>query len=322
MLVRGGFELRKWSSNIPMVLEHVPPEHRESQSPLAMTDEEAVGTLGILWYPKTDNFGFCVRRNVVNIATTKRNILSEISKLFDPLGWLSPTIIIGKMLMQELWLIGVGWDDSVPDELANRWSLYRNRLTALESIRIPRWLQSTKNITLQLHGFCDASERAMAAVVYLRTISADGTITTRLVTAKSKVTPVKTVSIPRLELCAAQLLAKLINFVRITLDLPRETIVMAWSDSTIVLSWLQKFPSTLKTFVANRVADIQDRIDPSFWRHIKSEQNPADCASRGVSPDNLSTHELWWNGPDWLKQEEENWPIFPLDPVPDTNLEL
>lgn len=308
VLKRGGFELRKWSSNCPEVIQDLSAELRESQSPLAISDEEVVGTLGILWYPNIDQFGFVVRDTKNEIRISKRQILSEIARIFDPLGWLSPTIIVGKIIMQELWLLGLDWDEQVPPSMLERWSTYRDGLSALQNIRIPRWLQVSSSTTITLHGFCDASEKAIAAVVYLVATSEFGTTTSTLVTAKTRVAPVKTISIPRLELCGAQMLAKLICYVKCTLALKEEVKFIAWTDSTIVLAWLQRLPSTLKTFVANRVSDIQTRISPSLWRHVRSEENPADCGSRGVDPEILASHDLWWHGPLWLTKGEMCWP--------------
>ncbi|KAI5630846.1 pao retrotransposon peptidase domain-containing protein [Phthorimaea operculella] len=178
-----------------------------------------------------------------------------------------------------------------------------------------------------LHGFCDASERGYAAAVYLRTASSTGTVHVRLVMAKSKVAPVRTRwTIPKLDLAGAALLARLLNHVTcnlrgtITLD---ET-VYAWTDSRIVLCWLQTSVHTLEVFVANRVSQITGSETPLVWRHVPGEWNPADCASRGCRAPDLVSHPLWW-GPQWLTESPQEWPFnecrAPLGP-PDRGLRV
>ena len=125
--------------------------------------------------------------------------------------------------------------------------------------------------------------------------------------SKSKVAPIKHLTIPCLELCGAQLLARLIHHVRRVLDIPLSC-VHAWTDSTIVLNWLDGSPKRFKTYVGNRISTIVNVIPPDRWRHVCSADNPADCASRGLYPSELLNHSLWWNGPDWLIGPPSIWP--------------
>ena len=162
-----------------------------------------------------------------------------------------------------------------------------------------------------MHGFCDASLRGYAAVVYLRTTYDDHSPTCALVTAKTRVAPVKQISIPRLELCGATLLSKLITSVRKALDIPICD-VHAWCDITIVLSWLDGSPKRFKTFVGNRLATISNDLPPTTWHHVPTQDNPADCASRGMSPSELLQQSLWWEGPPWLKIDPLPMPTQPL----------
>ncbi|XP_029175532.1 uncharacterized protein LOC114943993 [Nylanderia fulva] len=152
---------------------------------------------------------------------------------------------------------------------------------------------------LEVHGFADASERAYAAVVYLRTRGVEGERRVFLLQAKTKVAPAQPVSLPRLELCAAALLAKLTAHVVKVMDIASAPLHL-WSDSTVTLAWIQSHPSRWKTYVANRVADIQRRLPNAQWHHVSGAENPADCASRGLSPSDLPDHGLWWSGPPWL----------------------
>ena len=160
---------------------------------------------------------------------------------------------------------------------------------------------------MELHGFCDASEQAYAAVVHLRMLDTAGGIQVALVTSKTKVAPIKRLTIPRLELCGAYLLALLLHHVKEVFDLPL-TCVNVWMDSTIVLSWLTGNPRRLKTYVSSRVSYIMELISPAHWKHVSGAENPADCASGGLFPSELLDHDLWWNGSAWLGLPPENWP--------------
>ena len=174
----------------------------------------------------------------------------------------------------------------------------------------------------QLHGFSDASEAAYSAVVYLRTVDTEGNIKTSLVSSKTKVSPIKRQTIPWLELCGALLLAKLLNHITRILEILMIDLY-AWTDSTIVLSWLTGSPCRFKTFVGNRVSQIVDLLPPDRWRHVIGIENPADCASRGLFPSELINHHLWWSGPDWLRSSSDQWPRklqLPFDCEPTTEL--
>ncbi|KAK2577927.1 hypothetical protein KPH14_000952 [Odynerus spinipes] len=131
--------------------------------------------------------------------------------------------------------------------------------------------------------------------------------TVKLIAAKTKVAPIKEQSILRLELCASVLLAPLMFKARATLNLESAT-VHVWTDSTIVLAWIKQHPSTWKTFIANRVAEIQTFLPKCVWRHVSTSNNPADCASRGMPVADLRDHSLWWHGPAWLSKPSANWP--------------
>ncbi|XP_055387374.1 uncharacterized protein LOC129615957 [Condylostylus longicornis] len=322
MMTSGGFSLRKWSSNAAELLEALPQEHREINWPLKIEEAETVKTLGIQWDPANDQFSYKISLLENDSQKwTKRTILSEVSKLFDPLGWLAPCIIMAKIMIQKLWLSGSGWDDEVERSLHDEWQIYRKTLVHLEALRINRWFYySTSANKIELHGFCDASIKAYAAVVYLVVIDEKGSRKTSMLIAKSKVAPIKTISLPRLELSGAALLAKLVKYVQRVLKIENISKVQAWTDSEIVLAWLRAHPSKWTTFVANRTAEIHHTLGKNIWRHVPSKENPADCASRGMHPPDLIDFKMWWNGPEWLQKSESHWPTKIL--LHDTDSEI
>lgn len=160
---------------------------------------------------------------------------------------------------------------------------------------------------MELHGFADASAEAYAAVVYIRVSSMSGDVSITLLASKAKVAPVKPMSIPRLELTAAVLLSRLMEFVRSSLSAGTVP-CHCWTDSTVTLAWVNQHPSRWKTFVAHRVALIQSRLPNVDWRHVPTDSNPADCASRGVLGTAIASNTLWWHGPSWLRLERAEWP--------------
>ena len=172
----------------------------------------------------------------------------------------------------------------------------------LLQVYIPRYYfpKDVQVASRQLHGFCDASEDAYSGVVYLRMEDTDGNTHVAIVASKTRVAPIKHLSIPRLELCRDFLLTKLLSHVGNALQISIEN-VTTWTDSTIVLNWLDGIPRRFKTYVGNRVSFIISHILSKSWSHVKGEQNPADCASQGLYPKELIDHKLWWYGPSWLR---------------------
>ncbi|XP_018338850.1 PREDICTED: uncharacterized protein LOC108746527 [Trachymyrmex septentrionalis] len=288
LMSKGGFTLKKWYSNEPLLLADISATSSDPSLLLHLDQEGSTKVLGIHWHPATDSFRFSVTVSPTGFPT-KRLVLSEIAKLFDPLGWVSPVTIRAKILLQELWLRKGDWDDPLPEDLARQWQEYCRDLPALSRISIPRWTgQRIEHATRDLHGFADASNRAYAAVVYQRVLHPTDPPEVTLLVSKTKVAPIKTLSIPRLELCAASLLAKLMSNV-VSTGRASDASLHCWTDSTVVLSWLNEHASRWKTFVANRVSDIQTRLPTATWRHVPSKHNPADIASRGISPSELAT---------------------------------
>ena len=223
--------------------------------------------LGVAWDSRSDTMATHVELPS-SFVSSKRGIISDVARTFDVLGWLSPAILPMKLLFQELWELHLDWDDEVPGNLREQHEEWREELPLLATIRLPRcYFSQERALTIQLHGFSDASEAAYSAVIYLRTTYTNSPTTCRLVMSKTKVAPLKTLSVPRLELCGATLLAKILTTTRETLDIPLEA-VYAWSDSTIVLAWLDGAPKRYKTYIGNRIATVTNLVPSSAWRHV------------------------------------------------------
>ncbi|XP_037050902.1 uncharacterized protein LOC119084808 isoform X2 [Bradysia coprophila] len=307
LLAKAQFPLRKFVSNSAEVLESLPEADRELKLPLEINLDSNIKTLGIRYEPTTDVFRFKVNLEKAKIPPTKRSMLSETASLFDPLGWLAPVIVRAKIMFQDLWKEGLDWKQELPKNIASVWTEFRNELHQLENIQINRWNHFGAGVKkIEIHGFSDASEKAYAAVIYSRVVNQNDEIHITMLTSKTRVAPIKQITLPRLELCGAVLLTNLIENVQKALGTNNEN-VHAWTDSTIVLGWLRTDPAKLKTFVANRVVETHNVLNINQWHHIEGTKNPADCASRGISPGELKNHKLWWEGAECLKEHRESW---------------
>ncbi|XP_072948365.1 uncharacterized protein [Epargyreus clarus] len=318
MLGRGGFQLQKWSSNSNDLLTKLQSSESKGDETLHFEINASLKILGLKWNRSSDEFQYAVHLPPLETPVTKRRVISDIARLYDPLGWIAPVIITAKVFIQRLWLSGIGWDEELPNCLLRDWLDYRSNLHNLQSFRLPRWIHTSRqDKSLELHGFCDASLDAYSAVVYTRSIDSNGYVHVSLVASKTKVAPIKQVSIPRLELCGAVLLSKLLLEVLDTLGIVRDNI-QAWTDSSVVLAWLSSHPSRWKTFIGNRVSEILRVMNNNQWFHVQSKENPADCASRGVNPCDLDKLDLWVSGPSWVRNEVIE---YKKSSLLDTNLE-
>ena len=234
--------------------------------------------LGLNWWPFSDTFIFSTITPSTSVVSN-RIILSEISQLFDPLGFLSLVVTRAKILMQSLWIDKLGWDDPVSSQTVQHWTKFRAELSQLSSISVPRWLGLSKNSKVEIHGFSAACQVAMAAVVFLRVTDTDSDTRITFVCFKTRVSPLKKFTIPRLELSAAVLLAKLTKYVQDHID----------SNN---LNNLNSHPFRWKEFVRNRVILIQEPLPQGQWRLILENENPVDSASRGLSSSQEVKHKL------------------------------
>ncbi|XP_077967709.1 uncharacterized protein LOC120346600 [Styela clava] len=277
-----GFHLTKFISNCREVLERIP-------------ESERAKTLV----------------NVKDKPTTRRGMLSTINQIFVPIGFLQPFILPMKKNLQKLCQKDLGWDDEISDAEKACWVNWLQDLPRLESVSIPRCLISSNTNDpgeIQMHIFCDASEIGYGCACYLQMLNKfDGSVHCSFVMGKSRVTPSKLVTIPRLELTAAVVAVKFGQFVKTQLEYKIDRVIY-WTDSMSVLQYITNTTRRFYTFVANRLAVIHEGSEPSQWRHIDTKCNPADIASRGLKPYQLDKAKIWFEGPAFLTKEECMWP--------------
>lgn len=300
-LLSAKFPLRKYISNSSEFIAALDPKLVESINYKTSVELGEAKVLGLKWIPESDQLGVSYKPEPIPEIITKRRFLSEIASVFDVLGVLSPVTIKSKLLMQRIWKEkNVDWDDVIPPMLGNEFRAYLSDLEKLNSFTIDRYYSAfLSDVPFELVGFCDASNRAYCAVVYIRVPTGEDNFAVSFTCAKTKVAPLKELSIPRLELQAAQLLAKLLTKVE-SIFSDSSVKKYAFSDSKTVLCWLKKPPDTWKVFVANRIRDIQTTLPTCSWSYIRTDQNPADLGTRGISADNLLKSQLWTKGPELI----------------------
>lgn len=299
---------RKWLSNSSAVLAEIPEADRASEINLEEGQLPSVKTLGVLWQAEEDVFAFKLAPPADDFRFTKRNLLRKIATIFDPLGLVSPYVIRGKMIMQEVWMSGADWDDELPVNLEKKAEQWLSELTELGEAKVPRCLRILGKLTvMEIHAFGDASKDAYASALYARSTYDNGTVAVRLIASKTRVAPLESISIPRLEMMAAVLNLHLAETVTTALRVPMKAVTF-WSDSLNVLWWIRDPSRKLKPFIAHRVGEIQSSTEPSQWRYVPTKQNPADLPSRGETAAELVNKDLWWSGPEYLLHDPSEWP--------------
>uniref|UniRef100_A0A2H1WM60 SFRICE_016310 n=1 Tax=Spodoptera frugiperda TaxID=7108 RepID=A0A2H1WM60_SPOFR len=317
--------LRKWQANNAQILQAITTSthshtstpststqtHSDTHNTVSLSIDEPSKTLGVNWNYQTDSLTFSIHiPEHTNITITKRHILSTIAQIFDPLGIITPCIIEAKIVLQRLWMDKCSWDDEVNIDIKKQWLKFIQTLPQLNHLSIPRWVICSNSTSIEIHIFTDASEKAYGACIYIRSVACDGRIHTHLLTSKSKVAPIKSTTIPRLELCGALLGTRLCTKVLESLTLKPDQCIF-WCDSMIVLGWLSASPATLKPFVRHRVSEMREGFGDYTWRYVPTKDNPADLVSRGLSAELISQSSMWWSGPTFLQTESALWPSMP-----------
>ncbi|GFT14720.1 integrase catalytic domain-containing protein [Trichonephila clavipes] len=217
--------------------------------------------------------------------------------------------------------LGLDWDDKLSKQLEVSWNKWCNEIHYLSEIKIPRYyfqnFLPSNATTIQLHCFSDASKKEYGTVAYLRIELNDGNIISSFVASKGRVAPLKTLSIPRLELMGALLSARLSDKIATALLLPVSRFY--WTDSSITYYWIKGDFNRHKVFVKNRIKEIQKLSDPKEWCYCKGKDNPADLISRGLPLNYLKNNKIWWHGPKWLTMKQTECPLF-SEPIIETEI--
>ena len=310
------FDMHSWGSNDMRVLNSVPKDRAVAvENKKELCDQGGERVLGMYWDTHSDELRFNVnmnriQANILNgaIKPTKRQVHCVIMSVFDPLGFLAPFTLKSKILMQEVWRYGIGWDDQLRDEEHTDWIAWLGKLRDIRDCRIPRCItpKSNQRASAQLHVFCDDSLKAYAAAAYLRFEMEKAQAHVMLVTAKSRIASLKPMSVPPLQLQAALLGSRLAKSVEGELDI-RITRRIFWSDSMTIIRWIKSEPRTKQIFVAHRLGEIGELTEASEWHWVPSGQNPSDDATRWTDGASQS-HERWVSGPQFLRNPEEMWP--------------
>ncbi|XP_058449233.1 uncharacterized protein LOC131429200 [Malaya genurostris] len=314
---KGGFEIRNWLSNSKTVLSQLrdnPSNEKNLDLQYEMATEKV---LGMWWHTASDIFIYKVgwARFDHSLLSgqrrpTKREALRVLMTIFDPLGLIAHFLMYLKILLQEVWRSGVQWDEDINDEAFHKWLKWIKVLPQVENVQVPRCysLDSSPGDSddTQLHTLVDASENGMAAVCYLRFVH-DNIVRCSIVVAKTRVAPLKFVSIPKLELQAAVIGARLARTVGESLSIPISKRVF-WTDSRDVLCWINSDHRRYTQFVAFRVGEILENCETNEWRWVPTKQNVADDGTKWEKLPDFTSNNRWFVGPAFLRRPEAEWP--------------
>ncbi|KAJ0176915.1 hypothetical protein K1T71_007287 [Dendrolimus kikuchii] len=312
---KAGFQLAGWDTNRERLMENIPDEERARQPKELGASAHPYGkTLGVLWMPETDELAFNTAMprvpHSIKCGTqtpTKREALGMVMSLFDPLGLLSPYTIRAKIVLQRLWRLKLGWDEPLPTEEASEFEEWIRDLNSIKELRLPRCYGGDRDVVnMQLHVFTDASEQAYAAAAYWRFEQRNGNVGVTLIAGKAKVAPMKAQSIPRMELQAALIGARLAAEIKKEHSFKRYDVIF-WSDSKTVLHWIRNDSVRYTPYVAHRLSEIGEITESEQWRWVPTSYNVADDATR-INVSSMKTDDRWFKGPEFLHGPPTNWP--------------
>ena len=298
VMSEAGMTLAKWSSNSGIFDKSIDED--------GLSQEDMVKVLGIVWSKNDDCLKYEGLKVDGNLQPTKRLILSLLARMYDPLGYSCPFIMIVKTLFQQCWQQGLQWDEPLPEELFRTAMKWIKGIEVLKELKIPRCYSQGKipwsPASVELHVFSDASQQGYGCAVYVKIPLGDGTFISSLVFARARVAPMKTQTLPRLELLGCVMAAQSLKLVSESLKL-ESGVYKCYTDSKIALAWIQSDPVKWKQWVSNRVKHIQEITDPQKWSHVPGKENPADLLTRGLEASKLIDNDLWFLGPPVLRSE-------------------
>ncbi|XP_049300487.1 uncharacterized protein LOC125774271 [Anopheles funestus] len=317
---QGGFEIRNWLSNSREVVKRLRSAANDQTSIEMCAEQGTEKVLGMWWNTEDDTFTFRLSpKNDQELLAgtkmpTKREVLRTLMVIYDPLGLIGHFLMFLKVLLQDLWRSRLGWDDTLEGDVAKKWLKWVAVLPDLQKTTVRRCyreLSSHSVNNIQLHIFCDASQSGMAAVAYLR-FEENGIIECALVGSKTRVAPIKYLSIPRLELQAALIGAR---FARHIADEHRLSITkrIFWTDSRNVVSWIRSDHRRYSPFVAFRVSELIESTNTEEWHWLSTKLNVADDATKWQAIPEMGPSGRWFRGPEFIWQPEGEWPINNAD---------
>lgn len=326
LCAKGGFHLNKWISNDRTVLSAIPEKDRAKEVRTLDLGKEQLPlerALGTQWDVEEDCFTFSI--TIKPHQTTRRGILSIVCSIYDPLGFLAPITLVAKQILQSLCKMKLTWDEQIPYDVAQTWKKWIDSLHLLNRLGVSRSFVPVGFgciVSAQLHHFCDASEVGYGAVSYLRLMNSNGEVSVSFVFGKARVAPLKSTTIPRMELAAAVLAVRLDHMLGKELQFTLTDSIF-WSDSMTVLQYISNRNRRFKTYVANRISVIHSLSKVEQWKHICSKENPADAASRGLSSKDFLLCQAWFKGPKFLYTDTQ-WPetTESVDIIPEDDPEI
>lgn len=336
VLAKGRFKLSKFAASKEGALKGIAPDLRldDISKDLDKDETAEVKILGIMWNRQDDTLSYNVKLEPTK-TPTRRSCVSIAARIYDPTGILAPAMMPAKLIIQKMWAADAAtrkpreteksarrkqikeeWDAPLPADLATAWLEWEAQLESLKKVRVPRWLQHRPSGRKMLIGFCDASLLGYGCCVYLRCLDDNNRTTVGLIGGKGKVTPLSKsfvsvtkedrLTIPRLELMSAVLLAEMMKDNFNALDFPYDMEMAAYTDSRISLAWIQGDHARWNVFVFNRVEQITASVPKDKWFYVNTKKNPADEVSRGLLPDEFLKSELWLKGPQFIHDEPIN----------------
>lgn len=314
LMGKGSFQLHKWISNESKILQDIPQEKIGLAKRDIDQDKSIVKILGLSYDAREDAYKMSGRVLTSPEVPTKRNVLSSISRLYDPMGFVGPLTVKAKLILQQIWQYNLEWDTPLPPELVKIWQTFYNNLVNMPVMTIPRYINLSKATSVQLIGYCDASVVAYGCCIYVKAI-VNGNPYIHLLCSKSRISQLASkLTIPKLELNGALMLAKLVNHVASLLNISD---VHLFTDSKIVLAWLDSSSLKVPAYIGNRVKEIGKLTNKMLWKYTPGLLNPSDILSRGADPQEIIDCKLWLHGPDYLIEGNEyNFHLSEISPPP------
>lgn len=297
----GGFDLHKWVSNSPQTLQDIDKERLGLANKDIDQNKSIIKILGLSYDARDDVFRMCGRAVTSPEVPTKRNVLSAVSRLYDPMGFAGPITVKAKLILQQIWEQNLDWDTPLPSQLLKVWNSFHQNLLNMSDLNIARHIQISEAQQVQLIGYCDSSSTSYGCCIFLKA-SISGKTYIHLLCSKSRLISLASkLTIPKAELNGALLLAKLMAHVASILKI---TNIYLFCDSQIVLAWLVTATMKVPAYIGNRVKQINNLTQNMSWTYTPSLLNPADILSRGADPQDVVNCKLWLQGPDYLLESD------------------